>query len=84
MKGELNSSLDDPLSYDTGKDASNLEILSGTVEKELVTGIHGTIKPVTDITLSTDIYWVHISDMDNISGKTVNDLEIAISVGLVF
>lgn len=84
MKGELNSSLDDPLSYDTGKDASNLEILSGTVEKELVTGIHGTIKPVTDITLSTDIYWVHISDMDNISGKTVNDLEIAFSVGLVF
>jgi hypothetical protein len=84
MKGEMNSSLDDPLSYDTGKDASRQKILSGTVEKEFVTGLHSTLKPTNSISLSSDIYWIHIKNYGNMSGDTVSDLELAFSVGLVF
>ncbi len=84
MKGEMNSSLDDPSSYDTGKEASRLGILSGTVERELAAGIHGTIKPGRMLSISSDIYWIHIDNYENISGEKINDIEIALSAGLTF
>jgi len=84
LKGEMNSSLDEPDSYDTGVEASRLDILSGTVEKELAAGLHGTLKPALWLTLSSDIYWINIENYDNVSGRRINDLEIAVSAGISF
>ena len=84
LKGSMNSSLDDYNSYETGKDASSLGILSGTVEKELVTGLHGTIALSDTITLSSDIYWINIYNYGNESGRKINDFETALSAGFRF
>ncbi len=82
--GEMNDSLDHPGTYDTGKDASNLGILSGTIEKDLVVGLHGKLQVTKMISAASDIYYIHINNYQHVSGDTINDFEFAASVGFKF
>ena len=84
LKGELNDSLDDPLSYDTGDEANDQNTASGTAEKELVVGIHSTVFPQRKFSYSADIYWINITDYQHIRGETLNDFEIALSSRIRF
>ena len=84
LKGELNDSLDDPLSYDTGTDASSKTAVTGTAEKELVTGLHAVLFPERKLSWGTDFYWIHIRNYQHISGRTLSDIELALSGKLRF
>ena len=79
IKGELNDSLDDPQSYKTGEDANSLSAGSGITENELVVGFHSTVFPLSRFSLSADLYWIDIANYNHSSGKSVNDLELAVS-----
>ncbi len=79
IKGELNDSLDDPQSYETGEDANSLSAGSGITENELVVGFHSTVFPLSRFSLSADLYWIDIANYNHASGKSVNDLELAVS-----
>ena len=84
LTGELNDSLDDYLSYDTGTDANSRYTVTGTAEKELVTGLHAVLFPEKRLSWGADFYWINISNYKHDSGRTLNDLELALSGKLRF
>ena len=84
LKGELNDSLDDPLSYDCGSDASSKTTVTGTAEKELVTALHTVLFPEKKLSWGADFYWINIQNYRHDSGRTVNDIELALSGKLRF
>ncbi len=84
LTGELNDSLDDPLSYDKGSDANSRTTLTGTPEKELITGLHGILFPERRLSWGADFYWINISNYKHDSGRTLNDIELALSGKLRF
>ena len=84
LLGSMNDSLDMPESYSTGADANKLRTPSGTVEKNLVLGLYGKLQLTNKISLGSNIYYIHISNYENISGSTINDFELALSAGFKF
>lgn len=82
--GELNNSLSDPLSYETGDSANGKNSPSGTVEREIVVGFHGE-KHINDrLRIGGDIYYINVDNYQNISGETVNDMEVAVHCSYKF
>ncbi|MCL2705315.1 MAG: hypothetical protein FWE72_03800 [Spirochaetaceae bacterium] len=82
--GELNDSLDYAGTYDTGKHASNLWAPSGTIERDLVFGLHGKFQLNKKISFASDIYYIHINNYQNDSGNTINDFEFTASAKFKF
>ncbi|MCL2705314.1 MAG: hypothetical protein FWE72_03795 [Spirochaetaceae bacterium] len=83
MIGEKND-LDKPGLYELGEYASNLWAPSGTVERNLLIGLHGKLQATKTISLASDIYYININNYHNVSGKTINDFEFTASVGFKF
>lgn len=82
--GELNDSLSDPFSYDTGDSANDKNSPSGTVEREIVVGLHGEKHVNEKFRVGGDIYYINVDNYQNISGETINDLEIAVHCSYKF
>jgi len=82
--GEMNDSLDYAGTYYTGVYASNLWAPSGTIERDLVLGLHGKLQLNKRISFASDIYYVHINNYQNDSGNTINDFEFIASAKFKF
>jgi len=83
LMGEKND-LDKPGLYELGEYASNLWAPSGTVERNLLIGLHGKRQVTKTISMASDIYYININNYHNVSGKTINDFEFTASVGFKF
>jgi len=95
LLGEMNDSLDYAGTYwegvnnvatseYLGKNANKLSAPSGTVERDLVLGLHGKLKLTKRISFASDIYYIHINNYGNISGNTINDFEFIASAKFKF
>lgn len=82
--GELNGSLSDPLSYNTGSDANDKNSPSGTVERETAAGLHGEKRIWKNLKAGADIYYINTDNFENISGRTENDFEFAVHFSYTF
>lgn len=82
--GELNNSLSDPLAYDTGSSADDKTSPSGTVHRELVTGLHAEKALTKKLSVGGDMYYIHINNYLNESGETINDFEFALHFSYKF
>ena len=72
--GEKNTSLSIIESYDTDKKTTP----SGTVERELVVGLHADKTLSRHFSVGGDMYYVNINNFCNVSGDTINDFEFAL------
>ncbi|MCL2294632.1 MAG: hypothetical protein FWC36_07190 [Spirochaetes bacterium] len=98
LMGGMNNSLDYAGTYDTGPGADAVGLLSGIVERSLVVGLHGRKQITERISVTSDIYYVHIrnyqrpSERHNLpatmpprtSGTNITDLEFTASVRFRF
>ena len=72
--GEKNTSLSEITSYHTDKKTTP----TGTVERELVLGLHADKTLTRHFSVGGDMYYVNIDNFCNISGETINDFEFAL------
>lgn len=74
--------------YRDDPEAASRTAPSGTAEKKIITRIHGEIKPfflpseyLSDIfTLSTDLYFIHVSSYEHIGGSYIRDIQSILSL----
>jgi len=84
LLGAKNKSLDEIDSYNRNKIAANLSTPSGTVESDLIFGLHGMLQFTKRISFASDIYYIHINNYQNTSGNTINDFEFTASAKFKF
>ncbi|MBR4796588.1 MAG: hypothetical protein IK040_02700, partial [Spirochaetia bacterium] len=78
--GEKNTSLSEITSYHTDKKTTP----TGTVERELVCGLHANKALTQHFSVGGDMYYINIDNFCNISGETINDFEFALHFSYKF